>query len=121
MQALRRATVLARLVLAWFALSLGVAVAAPLVKSGGFELVCSAGGALKLIAQDEPGGQPAKVHKLECPLCAGTAAAPPPVAPAVGRTVEFAAASFEVRVEAAPPRIAAAPLPARGPPAPIAL
>ena len=39
MQALRNASFLARLVLAWFALAIGVAVASPIVKPKSMELL----------------------------------------------------------------------------------
>jgi hypothetical protein len=75
MQALRRATVLARLVLAWFALSLGVAVAAPLVQDGGLQIVCSGGTGVKLVQQE--GGEAQPMAAMDCPLCASVAAPPP--------------------------------------------
>ena len=49
MQVLRRSTFLARLVLAWFVLSLGVAVASPLVKPQDVQWVCSGSGMLKVL------------------------------------------------------------------------
>ena len=49
LQTLRSLRWLARLVLAWFVLALGVAIASPLVKPQGIELVCASGGAMKLI------------------------------------------------------------------------
>lgn len=119
MHALRRARFLARLVLAWFALSLGVAIASPLVKPGGFELVCSGSGAIKLLVKGgSDGGQPAG-HTLDCPLCASTAAPPPALrtelafVPALGHAVQ---PIFAARIAA----LTAAPLPARGPPLPAA-
>lgn len=116
MQTLRHARFLARLVLAWFVLSLGAAVASPIVKPQAMELVCAAGGAMKLIVQGDDGAKEAPSHALDCPLCAVTSA-PPPAA----------------RIQAAPPQAlahalrpiaaahiaarTAAPLPPRGPPA----
>jgi hypothetical protein len=49
MSTLRHLAVLHRCVLAWFLLSLGVAVAAPVVHPQAMELVCSAAGAIKVI------------------------------------------------------------------------
>lgn len=116
MQALRRARFLARLVLAWFALSLGVAIASPLVKPAGIEVICSGSGSIKVLVKGEPdGGQPT-AHKLDCPLCASIAAPPPVVrtdlmfVPALGHAVQSIPAA---RIAA----LTAAPLPARGPPA----
>jgi hypothetical protein len=115
MQALRHATFLARLVLAWFALTLGVAIASPMVNPQAMELVCSGVGALKLVVNSDGGTAPASGHTLDCPLCASFAA-PPAQAPVV------AAASMPRGDRLAPistSRVAlrsAAPLPARGPP-----
>lgn len=117
MQRLRQARFLARLVLAWFALAIGVAVAAPLAQSGSLELVCS-GGAMKLLVKADDSGAPPATHTLDCPLCASVA--PPPAA------VTAAAASLPAgevlrSIPARAPVVqAAAPLPARGPPSLLA-
>jgi hypothetical protein len=118
MQTLRQARFLARLVLAWFLLSLGVAIASPLLKPVNFEVVCASTGtgAMKLVAKGETGEQPGPTV-FDCPMCAGPSAPPPQ---------SHAAHSFAVPLahvlQAIPAaRIAAlttAPLPARGPPAP---
>ena len=47
MQTIRSLRWLARLVLAWFVLSIGVAVASPLVNPQGMELICSGSGGSK--------------------------------------------------------------------------
>ena len=65
---------LGRLVLAWFALSLGVAVASPLVKPVAMELVCSSGGAAKLVVKGDDGTAQPAGHLLDCPLCAAVGA-----------------------------------------------
>ncbi|MEJ6021555.1 hypothetical protein [Ramlibacter sp. PS4R-6] len=114
MQALRRASFLARLVLAWFALSLGVAMASPLVQPAEFEVVCTGKGAMKLVAKGE-GAQTPGSHALECQLCSGSAAPPP-----IHAHVAFAAPLAHAVQPIPAARIAsilAAPLPARGPPA----
>lgn len=118
MQRLRHARFLARLVLAWFALSLGVAIASPLVKPVDLQLVCSVAGA-KLLVKGDSGDKTAG-HTLDCPLCAATGA-PPPLG-VVGLVYEPPLAHVLQSVPAA--RIAAltaAPLPARGPPLPFVL
>lgn len=69
MQRLRNASLLARLVLAWFTLAMGVAAAAPVLKPQSVELLCSGGGAMKLLVKDAD-GKPASAHVLDCPLCA---------------------------------------------------
>ncbi|MFN3377002.1 MAG: DUF2946 family protein [Burkholderiaceae bacterium] len=106
---------LARLVLAWFALSLGVAVASPLVHPQAMELVCSGSGAIKLIVKIDDGAQQPSSHTLDCPLCMHLGALPPatmvalppphPLAHALGT---IAAAHIAGRI--------GAPLPPRGPP-----
>ncbi len=116
MDALRHAHHLARLVLVWFALSIGVAVASPLVSPQGMALICSGSGAMKVLVKTADGATEASSHSLDCPLCASIGA-PPPVA----RTV--AAPDPALGHLAQRPRVAiiamraAAALPARGPPA----
>jgi hypothetical protein len=79
MQTLRNARLIARLVLVWFALSLGAAIASPLVAPKASELVCS-GASVKLIVQGADGEMAEMGHSaLDCPLCA-VMNAPPPVA-----------------------------------------
>jgi len=115
MQALRRARFLARLVLAWFALSLGVAIASPLVKPTGIEVICSGSGSMKLIVKGEAGGGQSTSHTLDCPLCASIAAPPPALrtdlvfVPVLGQAVQTFPAARIAALVAAPP-------PARGPP-----
>ena len=115
MQPLRQARFLARLVLAWFALALGVAIASPLVKPQSIELVCSGSGAMKLLVKGDDGNAPAGGHTLDCPLCV-TLDAPPPVA-----TFDIAPAQPLGRALQSIPAAhiaahTAAPFPARGPP-----
>lgn len=116
MHRLRRSATLVRLVLAWFVLALGVAVAAPAVQPRAMELVCSAGGGAKLVVVGEAADHdgPASHHSIECPLCLGVT---PPPAPQRAQ----GGASPQVQVlqamAAAPVAAAAgAPLPPRGPP-----
>ncbi|MHA7599102.1 hypothetical protein ACX12L_04110 [Alicycliphilus sp. T452] len=107
---------LGRAVLAWFALSLGVAVASPLVNPQGLELVCSGTGVMQVIAKQDGGAPAMGAAHLDCPMCMPLAAPPPP-APA-GAQPPPAPLSHVLRPIAAA-RLAAAtaaPLPARGPP-----
>lgn len=115
MQALRNAVSLTRFVLVWFALSICAAVAAPVVKPQSLELVCSAGGAMKMVEAGAD-GQSGDAAALECPLCLA-ADAPPPrdvsrhaAAQPLGHVLQSIPAA---RIAA----LTAAPLPARGPPA----
>lgn len=78
---LRHARHLARFVLAWFVLSLGVAVASPVVAPKAMQLVCS-GPAMKMMVADDQGHWVEIGHNgMDCPLCAVPCA--PPVQPVV--------------------------------------
>jgi hypothetical protein len=115
MQALRRAHLLTRLVLVWFALALGAAIASPIVKPQSIEMVCSASGAMKLLIIGDDGAQELSGYTLDCPLCM-TSSAPPPV---LHFNAEPAHALAYVLRSIPAARLAAAtapPLPARGPP-----
>ena len=113
MQPLRSARVLARLVLAWFALVVAGAAAGPLFQSPALELVCSGGG-MKLVAPaPDEGGQPPQVAGLDCPLCF---AVPPPPAPAAGGEAHPVGHALHPVVSTRVAARTAAPPPARGPP-----
>jgi hypothetical protein len=81
MHRFRATACLARLVLAWFALSLGVAMASPLVQPRALQLICGAG-AVKLLLQQDDGQPPATALTLDCALCS-PAVVPPPAAVSV--------------------------------------
>ena len=115
MQALRNTAFLARLVLAWFALSLGVALAAPLVQPQSIEMVCSGSGGMKLVLKAADGGAAQPSPMLDCPLCAMTGA-PPPVAALAFAGAPALAYSTQSVPSARIAALTAAPLPARGPP-----
>jgi hypothetical protein len=115
MHALRHLPFLARLVLAWFVLATGVAVASPLVNPQSVQLICSGSGVVKLVAVGDEGDQALAGHGMECPLCAPAAVPPPPVhhtqvvvQPLAYAMGTIAAAHIAART--------AAPLPPRGPP-----
>ncbi len=121
MQSLREAHLVARLVLVWFALYLGAAVASPVVAPQGYELVCSSVGMVKLIVADDSAGGAGDAGSgthsaMDCPLCA-----PGGVPPSPAMTVRVAPAQplayATWPIPAARIAVAtAAPLPARGPP-----
>lgn len=77
LQTLRSLRWLARLVLAWFVLSIGVAVASPLVHPQAMELICSGSGAIKVLVKTDDGAKELSSHTLDCPLCAHVGAPPP--------------------------------------------
>ena len=118
MQSLRQAHRIARFVLVWFALSMGVAIASPIVHPQGMQLVCSASGSLKAIAGNEDGTAASpQTRTLDCPLCAALGAPPPPdlvfftAAPPLAHTPPLGDAGLPLA------QASAAPPPARGPPA----
>lgn len=114
MHLLRNARLLARLVLVWFALAIGVAAASPLVQPQSIELICSGGGAMKLLVKGDDGDAVTPRHTLDCPLC-GSFDAPAPAG-----SGPFCLATAEVQQAAghAQPagRLTAVTPPVRGPP-----
>ena len=116
MQTLRHFTFLSRLVLAWFVLSLGVAVASPLVKPQNILLVCTGSGAMKMLVQaDDGSAAELPANTLDCPLCV-PAAAPPPCEHWAAEPVQPLAYALQAIPSAHIAARTAAPLPARGPP-----
>ena len=116
MQTLRNAHLLARFVLVWFVLSLGVAVASPLVAPPTMELICSGAGGMKLIQLGGDGSANVAVKTMDCPLCA-SASAPPPVASSGATPVPPPAYLTRSMAAVHIAALTGAPLPARGPPA----
>jgi len=115
MHRLRSARFLARLVLAWFVLSLGVAVASPMVHPQAMELVCTGTGAMKVLIKTADGVKEVSSHTLDCPLCA-TAGTPPPVARSAAQPAQPLSHALRPVPAAHIAWLTAAPLPARGPP-----
>jgi hypothetical protein len=76
LQILRNAHLIARIVLVWFALSIGVAIASPLVKPQAMELICSGAGVMKFVKQADDGSTALGSLTLDCPLCANLSAPP---------------------------------------------
>jgi hypothetical protein len=117
MQLLRNARFITRFVLVWFALSLGVAIASPLVKPQATTLICVGAGVMKLLVQNDDGSSTELATRmLDCPLCASVSAPPPanasvtePAQP-LGHILQSIPAAHLAALTAAPP-------PARGPPA----
>jgi hypothetical protein len=118
MHALRTSSLLARLVLAWFALTLGVAGASPLVHPQAMQIVCTAAGGARIVVVGDD-GQAVKMgqHSFDCSLC--FAATPPPPAvqlpePLVQPLAHALKPVFAARIAA----LVGAPFPPRGPPPP---
>lgn len=113
---LRHTHAIARWALLCFVLSLGVAIAAPLVNHQSLELVCSSVGSVKLLVKSADGSSQVVSQMGDCPLCITGGGLPPPevqlrVAPA--QPLAYALRSIPAARLA---WLTAAPLPARGPP-----
>ena len=118
MHALRSASMLARLILAWFVLMLGVAVASPIVHPMTMEVLCSASAGGMKIGYTDVDGEPAQVspHTLDCSLCLPVGAPVPMVSVALDMPQPLAHALTPF-VAAHIAALVGAPLPPRGPPA----
>lgn len=115
MHFLRHSTFIAKLVLVWFVLFLGSAVAAAIVKQGDVQLVCTASGGVKAVGASGNDAPPVTHHNVECPLCASVA--PPAPAPVVSCEAHAPLAHVLQPIAAAHLATATAPpLPSRGPP-----
>jgi hypothetical protein len=119
MRTLRHFTFLSRLVLAWFVLSLGIAVASPIVKPQDILLVCTGSGAMKMLVKAADGtASEATGNTMDCPLCAPMVA-PPPVDQWAAEPAQPLAYALQAIPSAHIAARTAAPLPARGPPVSI--
>lgn len=108
---------LIRLVLAWFALTLGVAMASPIVAPKTMEMMCADGGAIRLIVVDENGDVvEAGQHTLGCAMCL-PACLPPVLLPQQLSQPQPLAYALTPIEEARIAALVGAPLPPRGPPA----
>ena len=114
MEHLRHALHLTRLVLVWFALSVGVAIASPVVNPHSMDLVCTSTGSMKLVVQGDEDVAGA-THTLDCPLCAAMSAPPPALNTLLTQPSPLAHA-LQSLVAAHIAAITAPPLPSRGPP-----
>ena len=116
MQSLCRFTNLTRFVLVWFVLSLGVAVASPMVKPQDILLVCSASGTAKVLVQSDDGStSELGASAMDCPLCM-TGGAPPMALQTQVEPAQPLAYALQSVTSAHIAARTAAPPPARGPP-----
>jgi hypothetical protein len=113
---------LARWVCCWWLLAVGVAMASPMVRPQAMELVCSSAGVVKLVQKvdnwgDRADGAPSlSSHTLDCPLCMATGAPPPLSAGQAPKPAQPLRHVLRSPNPAPMFAMAAAPLPARGPP-----
>jgi len=112
---LRSSKRIASLVLAWFALFLGSAVAATVIKPGGMQFVCSAGGGMKMVDVDGDGGDAKASARMDCPLCA-TVVPPPTRLNSLFTKPSALAHALHPIAAAHIAALTAPPLPSRGPP-----
>jgi hypothetical protein len=120
MHKLRSSSWLARLILAWFVSTLGVAMASPLIHPQAMELVCTTGSMVKLVVVGEDGVvTESGSHTLDCAMCLNVAA-PPPLGFSPATYSQPLAHALLPVVVARMAALVGAPLPARGPPSPLA-
>ena len=118
LQTLRCATALVRWVLLGFVLSLGVAIASPIVNPQATQLICSASGGMKVIVTSAngltDGSTEVASQNMDCPLCVSI------IAPPVLKMSFEPAQPLSYALQPIPAAIiaqrTAAPPPARGPP-----
>jgi hypothetical protein len=114
MQSLRNAKFITRLVLVWFALFLGSAIASTIVNPGNMQMVCTSGGSMKLVDSDGKSDFKASAN-LDCPLC--VAITTPPSAPqAYLENISLLSHALRPITAAHIASLTAPPLPSRGPP-----
>jgi len=116
---LRNAPWLARLALLWFAMTLGVAVASPMVNPQAELVICTGTGMLKVVLADDGSVSTAassdSANALFCPLCLVGSAPPPFVLNtlAAPQPLSHVLQSIPAAIIAA---LTAGPPPARAPP-----
>jgi len=117
MHALRHFKLITRLVLVWWLLAMGAAVASPLLKSPHSTVICS-GGIMKVLVLNDDGSTSTQPEvAMHCPLCLALAAPPSVLSMVVPRSFAWTYVvpySDSTHVAAR----TASPLPARGPPSP---
>jgi hypothetical protein len=86
LQTLRNKLSFVRGMLVWFALSLGVAMASPLVNPQALTLVCSAAGVVQLKMGVDGDAPATPLHTMHCVLCVSMGAPPVTVAAVVAPT-----------------------------------
>lgn len=116
MQTLRNQPLIARLMLGWFVLFVGVAVVSPMVHPVDLQIVCSASGQIRVFADAEDTAPAQGLHGLDCPACLTGMGPLPLLLPVVlsGLPPQHVPVSGSGLRQAGP--ILAASLPARGPP-----
>ena len=112
---LRNSKLIAKLVLVWFALFLGSAIASTVIHPGGMQMVCTAGGAMKMVDMTGDDGEFKAPASMDCPLCASVTAPPPLLSVHFEKPSPFSHALHPIAA-ALIASLTAPPLPSRGPP-----
>jgi hypothetical protein len=115
MQYLRNTTHIIRFVLVWFALSVGVTIASPMVQPKAMDMVCTSAGNMKLVVQGDDDSSTSFSPTLDCPLCANICAPPPALNTALSQPSPLSYALLPI-ASAHIASLSAPPLPSRGPP-----
>ena len=115
MQYLRNTSNIIRFVLVWFALSVGVAIASPMVQPKAMDMVCTSTGSMKLVVQGDEVSSTSASPTLDCPLCASISAPPSALNTALSQPSPLSHALLP-SVAAHIASLTAPPLPSRGPP-----
>ena len=115
MQYLRNTSNIIRFVLVWFALSVGVAIASPMVQPKAMDMVCTSTGSMKLVVQGDEDSSTSASSTLDCPLCASISAPLPALNTALSQPSPLSHALLP-SVAAHIASLTAPPLPSRGPP-----
>jgi hypothetical protein len=116
MQSLRSSKLIAKLVLVWFVLFLGSAIASTVIQPGSMQMVCSAGSGMKMVDTGGGDGEFKASASMDCPLCASVTAPPPPLSTPFDNRSPLAHALQRIAA-AHIASVTAPPLPSRGPPA----
>jgi len=116
LQTIRHARWLTRLVLVWFALFIGSAIASPMVKPVAGQMVCTTMGGMKLVMDGTDSQTTPATASMDCPLCAHMITPPSPEARAFEPPSALAHA-LQTLPAARIASLTGAPLPPRGPPA----
>ncbi|MET1115767.1 MAG: DUF2946 family protein [Comamonas sp.] len=116
MHALRHSRTLACLVLAWLVLTLGVAMASPMVQPQFLQMVCASAGGMQMVGLGGDGAAAGSPHALDCTLCLVLIPPPAPLALHLAQPQPLGRALQPV-VSARIAALVGAPLPPRGPPA----
>jgi hypothetical protein len=112
---LRSSPWLAKLALLWFVLTLGVAVASPVVHPQEELVICSGMGMQKVVLNDDGSTSSSAVEGMSCPLCLMAMALPASTLPTLEQP-RYLSHVLHSTITAQLVAIRAAPLPARGPP-----